>query len=188
MIRLILASNSPRRKELLEKLQYPFECVKVEMVELIDLSLSLPLAIEKVAKEKATLISASYPEDVVIAADTIVVLNNVVYGKPVSIEDARSMLGALSGNTHQVITGVCIKRGEVEMTFHQESNVTFFSLSPQEIEDYLATKEPFDKAGAYGIQGYGALLVERIEGDFYSIMGLPIALLKRKLIEFVDLN
>ena len=188
MNHFILASKSPRRKELMERFQIPFDCVDTNTKEVIDLSLPLPLAIEQVAREKANVVSILYPDEVVISADTIVVLNNVVYGKPVNDEDAKSMLKALSNHTHQVITGVCIKQGDRVMTFHQISLVTFYELSDEEIEEYIETGEPLDKAGAYGIQGSGSFLIEKIEGDFFSIMGLPISLLKRKLHEFEKLN
>ncbi len=184
MKQVILASKSPRRKELLARLGFPFTCVEANTEEKIDSSLPLGQAIELVAKEKAQVISRQYPDHIVIGADTIVALDGVVYGKPKDEADAMRMLEELSGIEHDVITGVCLACGEQTMTFHSHERVKFYPLTKEEIEEYVASQEPLDKAGAYGIQGRGAMLVEWIHGDFFSIMGLPVALLARKFKEF----
>lgn len=181
MKKVILASKSPRRKELLERFGFPFTCVDANTEEVLDASLPIPQAIEQIAWHKAQSVSKMHPDAIVIAADTVVELDGVIYGKPSSTEDARAMLQGLSGNIHRVITAVCIYEGERSETFHSIANVEFYSLSVDEINSYVETKEPMDKAGAYGIQGYGSFLVKRIDGDFFSIMGLPVALLSRKL-------
>lgn len=179
-MKILLASKSPRRKELLSRLGVEFDCVEANTEEKIDSSLPLASAIELVAEEKAAVVSKQYPDQIVIGADTIVALNGVIYGKPKDEADAIRMLQELSGIEHDVITGVCIMNQHQCMTFHSHEKVKFYPLTKSEIEFYVATKEPLDKAGAYGIQGQGAMFVEWIHGDFFSIMGLPVALLARK--------
>ena len=136
------------------------------------------------AEAKAREIAAGAEEDdAVIAADTIVVHDGVVYGKPHSADEAAEMLRALSGSTHEVYTGVCVIRGGRCLCRADRSAVTFRALSEEEIARYIATGEPMDKAGAYGAQGKGALFVERIDGDFFNVMGLPLCLLGEMLRE-----
>ncbi len=180
----ILASKSPRRQELLGRVVKEFQVDVVETEEVFDMSKSMGEAIEEVARQKGLAVFDHHREDTIISADTIVTLDHVLYGKPKDCEDAKRMLHELSGKTHEVITGVCLMSKEQTMTFHVSAKVKFFTLSDEEIDDYVASKEPLDKAGAYGIQGLGGLLIEGIEGDYYAIMGLPIATLKRKLREF----
>ena len=184
-MKYLLASKSPRRQELLSLVVKDFEIDAVETNEVIDETIPFAKAIEKVAQGKAEAVAAKHPDAVIISADTIVTLGNKRYGKPKSEEDAKCMLEELSGNTHEVITGVCLYYMGKVQTFSNISKVTFYKLTNQEIEDYVASKEPLDKAGAYGIQGLGSLLIKEISGDFYSIMGLPISQLKRELEEFV---
>lgn len=184
-MKYVLASKSPRRQELLSLVAKEFEIDAVETNEVIDETIPFTKAIEKIAQQKAEPVAVKHPEAVIISADTIVTLGNKRYGKPKSEEEAKTMLEELSGNTHEVITGVCLYyKGKVR-TFSNVSKVTFYSLTNQEIEDYVASKEPLDKAGAYGIQGLGSLLIKGISGDFYSIMGLPISQLKRELESFL---
>ena len=181
----VLASKSPRRQELLSLVVNEFEIDAVETNEVIDESIPFTKAIEKIALGKAEAVATKHPESVIISADTIVTLGPKRYGKPKDAADAVAMLEELSGNTHEVITGVCLYyKGKVQ-TFSNVSKVKFYPLTAQEIKAYVDSKEPLDKAGAYGIQGLGSLLIEEISGDFYSIMGLPISQLKRELEKFV---
>ena len=183
-MRYILASKSPRRQELLQRIIKNFEIDVVETEEFVNPELPLDKAIEDVAKQKGLAVFKKHPDATVISADTIVAMNGVVYGKPKDEEDAKRMLKELSGEFHDVITAVClIKEGKCE-TFSVTSKVKFLPLSDAEICAYVDTKEPLDKAGAYGIQGYGALLIEKIDNDYYTIMGLPISLLNQRLKTF----
>lgn len=183
-MKYILASKSPRRQELLGRIVPNFEVDVVETEELIDSTLPLDKAIEEVALQKGKAVFAKHPNDIVISADTIVALNGKIYGKPKNEADAKVMLNELSGKTHEVITGVCLMKAGKTETFSSVSDVKFLNLTEEEIDAYVATGEPLDKAGAYGIQGYGALLIDKIDGDYYTIMGLPIAKLNRKLKRF----
>lgn len=173
--KIILASNSIRRKELLEMANIDFEIIPAVGAEVIDRSIDLEKAICQVARNKALEVFLKHQDSVVIGADTIVTIDGNILQKPKDDHDAYLMLKKLSGQTHQVITGVSIISKEKEFNFASVSNVKFFDLTDQEINDYILTKEPRDKAGAYGIQGLGSLLVEKIDGDFYSIVGLPLA-------------
>lgn len=134
---------------------------------------------ERLARAKARSVSARQPDAVIIAADTIVVIDNVVLGKPKDAADAARMLRILSGRTHTVFTAVAVQRGSTLASAVEAVTVTFRGLSDAEIEAYIDTREPMDKAGAYGIQGFGATIVERIEGDFFAVMGLPLGRLVR---------
>lgn len=183
---IILASKSPRRYELFSRLDLPFRVEVVNTSETIDQSLPLAKAIEKVAKEKGQAVLNSNPNSIVVCADTIVVLDGQIFGKPVDAEDAKRMLSALSGRTHQVITAVGIISARKQVSYSSISDVTFYDLSDAEILAYVDTNEPLDKAGAYGIQDKGAFLVKAIKGDYFSIMGLPIASLKRALDDFME--
>ena len=140
----------------------------------------VPLAhAERLAREKAASVSARHREAIVIGADTIVVIDNMVLGKPRDRDDAARMLSLLSGRTHTVFTAVAVQRGGCIESGVEAVTVTFRHLSPADIDAYLATEEPMDKAGAYGIQGYGATIVERIDGDFFAVMGLPLGRMVR---------
>ena len=138
--------------------------------------------------KKAAAVSAQHPKDLVLGSDTMVLLGDQILGKPGTPERAAEMLRLLSGKTHRVITGVALARGGVLRSFQSETAVTFYPLSEEEIAAYVATGEPLDKAGGYGIQGYGALLVKEIAGDFYSVMGLPVAQTARMLAAFPPAN
>ena len=173
---LILASNSPRRRSLLEQAGLEFSVIPSDIDE-DAVAMSSPDAYtRKLAECKAMDISDRYPDSWVIGADTIVVIDDIVLGKPGSGEDARRMLKKLSGQTHQVITGYCVCCKNKNRFFSDivKTDVMFRDLSDEEIEWYIDTGEPFDKAGAYAIQGMGVLLVKRINGSYTNVVGLPV--------------
>ena len=182
---IILASQSPRRRELLERMGLPFRIITTDIDERMERELPPGELVAAISAEKAGAVAAQAgPGAVVIAADTVVALDGAVLGKPADELDAFKMLSTLSGCRHQVYTGLTVLRGEEQYTVSEETTVTFRELSAEEIDRYVATGEPMDKAGAYGIQGYGALLVEGIQGDYYNVMGLPVCrlgLLLRRL-------
>lgn len=184
-MKIILASASPRRKELMALAGIPFEARPVDADETILCCTPPEGAVMMLATRKAQLAAEHFPDNLIIGADTIVAVGKHIYGKPDTSEEAFEMLSALSGKTHQVFTGVCIytKSGH-RNAFCTRTDVTFFPLSEEEIRAYIATGEPMDKAGAYGIQGKGALLVEKIDGDYYNVVGLPISRLVRELKSF----
>lgn len=184
MSNLILASSSPRRKELLAKLQTPFTVVTSHVNEEFEKNYSPEQVVLELATRKAKAVSREYPNSIVIGADTIVVHAQQILGKPKDRDHARSILEGLSGKTHSVLTGVAIIHAESIQTFYEKTDVTFWELSSKEIENYLNSGEPFDKAGAYGIQGLGSLFVKSIHGDFYNVVGLPISRLKKVLEEW----
>lgn len=180
---MILASQSPRRRELLEQAGFTFSCHASDFDE-SSVRTSDPHDLPgELARHKALSVAhLALPGELVIGSDTAVILGERVFGKPSGPEQAREMLAALSGETHEVTTGVSIVRdaGEV-VCFSQTAKVSFWELEPDLVDAYVASGEPLDKAGAYGIQGKGRLLVKGIEGDFYTVMGLPIARLYREL-------
>ena len=178
---LILASKSPRRKELLSIITPDFEVVPAVGEERADRSLLPEMYVSELARHKAEEVAAQHPDDIVIGADTVVAAGGEILGKPKDAEDAERMLKLLSGTCHSVFTGVCVISKDRRSEFAEETKVRFFDLSEQEISDYVATGEPFDKAGAYGIQDIGALLVSGITGDYYNVMGLPVGRLAREL-------
>mgnify|MGYP005918742003 CR=1 FL=1 len=172
---LILASTSPRRKELLSLITTDFKVVGSDFDESTLTAADPRQTAENLAFGKCMVVAREYPEDTVIGCDTVVDVNGEVFGKPHGVEDAKRMLRALSGSAHQVHTGVCVSRGGRTESFVDSCKVTFFPLSEEEIDFYASTKEPYDKAGAYAIQGRAALWLDRIEGDYYTIMGLPVS-------------
>lgn len=180
---IILASQSPRRRELLERMGITgFQIVSPGVEE--DMNQALPPAelVERLSAQKArAVLEREGPEGLVIAADTVVALDGAVLGKPADELDAFKMLTTLSGCRHQVYTGLTVLCGGAAITEHEATGVRFRELSAEEISAYISTGEPMDKAGAYGIQGYGALLVEGIFGDYYNVMGLPVCRLGRIL-------
>lgn len=178
---LILASASPRRRELMELLRVPFEIQTKDVLEDFDTAWSPSEVVEFLAEKKATAVFEDNQSDVIIGSDTVVAIGDEILGKPSSREEAIEMLTKLSGRTHSVFTGVSIISADISVTFYNETEVVFWELSQREIESYVGTNEPMDKAGAYGIQGYGATLVKEIVGDYYSVMGLPISSVKRVL-------
>lgn len=179
---LILASASPRRRELLSLITSDFTVIPAKGEENADKTLPPHLLVQNLAKQKAAEVAASHPEDIVIGADTLVFCGAEIMGKPKDTADAKRMLTLLSGNTHTVITAAAIaQNGTVTKVFAEETKVEFFPLTEDEIAAYIATGEPMDKAGAYGIQDKGALLVKGITGDYYNVMGLPMGRLYREL-------
>jgi septum formation protein len=187
---IILASASPRRKEILENANVKFDVVKSTIDEVI-LDQELPSqVVMRLAFEKCMDIASKNENDLVIGADTIVVLDDIILGKPKDKEDATSMIKKLSGKTHQVITGISLVNLNVNKKIidYVVSNVKFKDLSEEDIKDYIQTNESLDKAGAYGIQGYGAILVEEIQGDYFNIVGLPISRLSDLLKKHFSIN
>jgi len=183
---VILASNSPRRRELLEQVGMTFLVAPANVDESVrDGEMPKDYA-ERLAMEKARAVASQRQEGIVIAADTIVVVGDSILGKPFDAADARRMLSALSGREHEVITGLAIIDAATRRSAARTSvtRVWFRNLSVKEISAYVATGEPLDKAGAYGIQERGALLVERIEGCYSNVVGLPLSLLGEMLREF----
>ncbi|MDQ0208006.1 Maf family protein [Alkalicoccobacillus murimartini] len=181
---LILASSSPRRKELLQQVHFDFSIQTSEVDEQLDPDWLPEDAVKHLSKKKAEAVFSTNREAVVLGADTIVVVDGVIVGKPSNHAAAKEMLQTLSGRNHQVLSGVTILSSENMISFYNETNVSMYELSPKEIDRYLATGEPFDKAGSYGIQGIGATLVHSIQGDYYSVMGLPLAQTTRALSAF----
>jgi septum formation protein len=189
-MKLILASGSPRRREILTDLGYSFD-VKTADFDESQVSLEKPSeGVQALALGKATAAAEATSVDaptVFLGSDTVVALNDAVMGKPADEEDAKAMLRSLSGKTHVVYTGVALveknERGEIvsNETFVEATEVTFFKLSEEEIDWYVGTGEPMDKAGAYGIQGLGRVLVEGIRGDYETVVGLPAARVYRAL-------
>jgi septum formation protein len=182
-LRVILASQSPRRRELLTLVGITHEVRPADIDEAY-----LPGEVpsehaERLARGKCAVIAEREPDALVIGSDTIVVVDGEVLGKPKDEGDAAHMLRRLSGRSHIVVTAVAVAwRGEIRSAA-EEVNVTFHSLSDDDITAYIATREPMDKAGAYGIQGFGATIVERVDGDYFAVMGLPLQLLVRVLRE-----
>ncbi len=172
-MQLILASQSPRRRQLLGLFGIPFTVCVADIDETMDPAAEPAREVARVSREKALAVPHG-TDDVVVAADTIVVCDGRVLGKPHSRQEARQMLRLLSGRDHQVMTGVTVLRGAQEQVFTQITDLHFRPLSDREIDRYIATGEPMDKAGAYGIQGGAALFCQRMDGDYYNVMGLPV--------------
>ena len=181
---LVLASASPRRAQLLTALGVPFSVepsASPEPVPLPDDARDPGAFVERLARLKAAPVQS---HNLVLAADTIVVLDDQILGKPTDEADARAMLRQLRGQTHRVYTGICLRRGDQIHSAHEITRVTFGDFSDAFIAAYVATGEPLDKAGAYGAQGKGALLVRQIEGDYWNVVGLPLFRLSQMLREF----
>ncbi|EQK47800.1 MULTISPECIES: Maf family protein [Paraclostridium] len=183
---IILASGSPRRKEILENTNLKFSVITSDIDERIFENEEPIQLVLRLAFEKCMSVAQNNPSDLVIGADTIVVLDNEILGKPKNEEEAFNTLSKLSNREHQVITGMSIVNleNEKKIVDYAISNVKFKKLTDQDIKDYISTKECLDKAGSYGIQGYGALLVEEIKGDYFNIVGLPIS----KLSDILKIN
>ena len=177
---LILASQSPRRRDLLGLLRVPFTVLPADIDEKMDPTLPPQQEVARVSRLKAEATPRD-PGDVVIAADTIVVLDGQILGKPADRQEAAGMLRALSGRDHQVMTGLAVLRDDRALVCTEITDVHFRPLTDGEILRYVDTGEPMDKAGAYGIQGYAAPFVERIRGDYYNVMGLPVCRLWQML-------
>ena len=186
MAQIVLASGSPRRKELLERIGVTDFLVRVpEVEETFPEGLTPQKVVSHISREKAEAASRLCgPEDIIITADTMVFLDQARLGKPRDEAHALEMLTALQGRKHTVCTGVSVCQGDRRLTETESTDVFFRPASEAELRRYIATGEPMDKAGAYGVQGRGALLVERLEGDFFNVMGLPLLRLARMLEKF----
>lgn len=178
---IILASASPRRRELLSVITKDFKVLPSDAEEILPEGTPPLKSAEILSKIKALALIDKYPESLIIGADTAVILGEKILGKPKDCEDAFKMLKGLSGKTHTVITGCTLIYKEKTVSFTEETEVEFFPLSDNEITDYIKSGSPLDKAGSYGIQDQGGLFVKRISGDFYNVIGLPIARLKREM-------
>ena len=186
MLILILASASPRRSELLRNAGIPFE---VDPADIHEAPLAGEAPIEyaqRLARDKAKTVLARHPHELVLGADTVVVVDEHLLEKPTSAADAARMLRLLAGRTHQVITGVSLLASDSERTEAEVTQVSFTTMSEQEIVGYVATGEPMDKAGAYGIQGIASRWVARIDGDYFNVVGLPVARVYRMLKELEE--
>lgn len=182
MAEIVLASASPRRRELLGVITDTFIVAPADVDEQLDAQLSLPENVRALSEKKALASKAAFPNAYCIGSDTLVIINGQALGKPRDAAQAVDMLQQLSGNRHTVLTGIAVAAPDGNMQSHvTQTQVYFRALTQEEIMRYVATKEPMDKAGAYGIQGHGALLVDHIDGDYYSVMGLPVARLYEML-------
>jgi septum formation protein len=182
---LVLASQSPRRAEILRGAGIPFT-VRLAAIDESPQKAERPGPyVRRVAEAKARAIHAA-PDEVVLAADTTVIAAGEMLGKPADAADARRMLKLLSGRRHEVLTGICLRRGDQVIRDHASTAVWFTELSPREIEEYVATGEPMDKAGAYAIQGVASRYIERIEGCYFNVVGLPVSLVWRHLKGFTS--
>ncbi len=185
--KFILASASPRRKELLSIYVKDFKIMPADIYETIPNNIALEDAPLYIAKEKAAAVFNKINEDeIIITADTIVLLDNKIYGKPKDKLDAYNMIKTFSGKTHQVITGVCCysKDKQINIEFSDVTNVSFTNISDEIIEKYLKNAEYIDKAGAYAVQGLASMFVEKIEGCYDNVVGLPMGMLARNLIKY----
>lgn len=178
---IILASASPRRKELLEKNNVSFCCIPSSYEEKLDEKKSPMENVKALAHGKAMDVFSTHPDDFVIGSDTIVVLDDIILGKPIDENDAFRMLKMLQGKMHMVMTGVCFASKKEIKTVCSVSNVYFNKMTDEEINEYIDTKEPFGKAGSYAIQGIGKRYINHIEGDYYTIVGLPIDLVLEEI-------
>jgi len=180
---LVLASASPRRQELLRNAGITFEVQPAHIIEDPLPGESAKDCAKRLAQEKAQSIAKRHPHDVVLGADTVVTIDNQLLGKPTDAEDAARMLSLLSGRNHQVITGVCLALNGHISVASETTLVTVNELTEKEINDYVASGEPMDKAGAYAIQGIASRWIPKIEGDYFNVVGLPVALVFRMLRE-----
>ncbi len=185
---VILASASPRRKKLLSMLYDEFRVKVSDIRELVPRDLSVEKCPEYLARLKAENISKGYEKFLVIGCDTSVIIDGKILNKPRSTSDARTMMQLLSGRCHQVITGCCLYYMGKYHTFSEITEVEFYPLTEQEIEQYINTTEPYDKAGGYGIQNRAALFIKGIKGDYYNVVGLPVSRLKREIEDFLARN
>lgn len=184
MADLILASSSPRRKDFVSKLGLSFDIVVPDIDESVAQGESARNYVKRMAYQKASLVAHSYHQKIVLAADTIVVCDDVIVGKPVNREDAKRILRMLSGRTHEVMTAVCIKHADKCCQFLEVAEVTFAPLSEELIDTYVASGECDDKSGAYAVQGIGAMLIERVCGSVSTVVGLPICQVRCALEDF----
>jgi septum formation protein len=187
--KIILASQSPRRKQLLEMAEIPFEILIADVDETNPpgmLGDDVPVFL---AKKKADAVSHLVHDAIVIAADTVVLLDHHILGKPTDAANAKTILQQLAGRVHKVVTGVCIRKNEKEVSFSTTTEVCFRPLTAEQIEHYITNYKPYDKAGAYAIQEWiGVIGIERIDGDYYNVMGLPIGEVVKVLKQEFNLN
>ncbi|MBE6729848.1 MAG: septum formation protein Maf [Ruminococcaceae bacterium] len=183
---IILASASPRRRELIKLITNDALCISADIDESLPDGIEGESSPEFLACQKALFIAKDHPDSLVIGCDTAVFIDGLMLNKPNDENDAFNMLRLLSGRTHKVITGCCLVKGKKTMSFSCTSNVKFFDLSEEQILNYIATGEPMDKAGAYGIQEKGSLLVEKIDGDYFNIVGLPVSMLNLQIKNFKE--
>ncbi len=186
-INVILASKSPRRRELMEYIKPEFEIIPSLKEEVLPEGLDIEDIPAFLAAQKALDIARDRFDSLVIGCDTVVTLGGVIMGKPKDEADAKAMLMRLSGRTHTVISGVCLCYKGRTMTFSEKTDVTFYDLTASEIDPYVAGGSPLDKAGAYGIQDSAALFVKKIDGDYYNVVGLPVAKLAKEIKTLIEL-
>lgn len=184
-MKVILASASPRRQELLGYIFDSFECIPAHIDETLPIGIAAENAAEYLAEKKAEHIAARYPDDLVIGCDTVVIYDGRIFGKPKDKAEAREMLHELSGKIHRVVTGVSMLYKGRRSSFSDMTEVEFYPLTDAETEEYIATGSPMDKAGAYGIQDKNFLPVKRINGDYFNVVGLPAARLRREAESFL---
>lgn len=183
---IILASSSPRRREIMNILTGDFRCVPADIKEVAPDEVHIEKRPEFLACQKARYVSKGYRNALVIGCDTSVIIDGKILNKPETTAHARRMLELLSGRVHKVITGCCICYGMQELSFSVTTEVEFYTLSEDEIEQYINTSEPYDKAGGYGIQGHGALFVKGIVGDYYNVVGMPISRIVKEAKKLTD--
>ncbi len=181
MKRLVLASGSPRRKELLATLGYPFEVIVSDIEEVVDESLSVSEIVKSLALQKARAVFEGNQDAIVIGSDTVVACDGKILGKPHSKEQCKEMIELLRNKSHSVITGVAILYDDQIINFADEAKVYFDDISDEEIAEYIEMKEPYDKAGGYAIQGWAGKFISRIDGNYYSIVGLPVSTVYKEL-------
>ena len=187
-MKIILASKSPRRKDLLNKTGLKFEIVDSKLDESLIPTTEPKKYCQKLAMLKAELVLKKYPQDLILAADTIVCINNKILEKPIDKNDAFNMLTLLSGCTHKVYTGVSILSKKINLNFTEKTEVTFFDLSESEIKSYIKNNPPYDKSGSYGIQDESLFFVKKIKGSYENVIGLPISKIYRLLLELKVVN
>ena len=175
MKHIILASASPRRKEILELADLKFDVMPSDAQEITTKTATNEVVMELAAIKAKDIYKISEKQSMVVGADTVVAYQGQILGKPADEADAKRMLTMLSGQTHEVYTGVCVIEDGKTKTFYEETKVTFYEISDEQIDRYIKTGEPMDKAGSYGIQGKAAVFIKGIEGDYYNVVGFPIA-------------
>jgi septum formation protein len=183
-VKIILASGSPRRAEILGFVGWEFEKHTADIDESVIENETPENYVQRLAREKASAVAAKFADKLILGADTIVLLNGEIIGKPTDLEDARKMLRKLSGRWHEVLTGVAFVKNEKSVVDLQRTRVKFAEMSNEEIEFLVKNGEPLDKAGAYAVQAQAALFIEKIEGDYWNVVGLPINLVYRLVERF----
>ena len=186
MHKIILASGSPRRRQLLEQAGYLFEVMAADVDETNPAGMPCAQVPAFLAQKKAAVIAAKFPDAIIIAADTIVILEDEILGKPTDLEDAIKMLHRIAGKKHDVVSGVCIQKGDQVEVFSSFTEVYFRPLTDKQIQHYIHTYKPLDKAGSYAIQEWiGLMGIEQIKGDYYTVLGLPVSELHSRLQQYL---